>query len=170
MDSLINCRSMMEMRRKTLLLFFLLLASIMVNLHAQSLQLAFPFSDNAVIQRDQVVKVWGKSVPNSFLRLNLSDFLFDCIADIAGDWFVEIPPSSEGGPYSLSVDDGFEKKIINDLYFGHVWLCSGQSNMAWTLSNCVVVITVNEIAGANFEWIRILNVPYSTHSLPTYDL
>jgi sialate O-acetylesterase len=37
-----------------------------------------------------------------------------------------------GGPYTLKVT-GSNKIIIKDVLVGDVWLCTGQSNMEWTV-------------------------------------
>lgn len=38
-----------------------------------------------------------------------------------------------GGPYALTARQGLENVTLRDVYFGDVWLCSGQSNMAMTV-------------------------------------
>lgn len=45
---------------------------------------------------------------------------------------------SPGGPYHIEVEQNIKGKManatLNDVYFGDVWLCSGQSNMEMTVS------------------------------------
>lgn len=40
----------------------------------------------------------------------------------------------QGGPYTLTAGQGSENATLRDIYFGDVWLCSGQSNMVMTVS------------------------------------
>ena len=53
-----------------------------------------------------------------------------------------------GGPYSLSalsiVNSTKVSKIIQDVYFGDVWVCSGQSNMQFTVAQvCEIFLSFN---------------------------
>lgn len=45
-----------------------------------------------------------------------------------------MPPTAAGGPHRLSVMSGNESILLQDIYFGDVYLLSGQSNMEWRLS------------------------------------
>ncbi len=51
-------------------------------------------------------------------------------------WAVFLEPIEAGGPYTISVtsDVGCEAEL-EDVLFGDVWLCSGQSNMQHILAN-----------------------------------
>lgn len=44
-----------------------------------------------------------------------------------------LDPMDQGGPYTLTAKQGLENVTLRDIYFGDVWLCSGQSNMAMTV-------------------------------------
>jgi sialate O-acetylesterase len=45
-----------------------------------------------------------------------------------------LPAQGAGGPFVLSVK-GKNTLTVKDVYFGEVWVCSGQSNMEWSLKN-----------------------------------
>lgn len=136
-------------------------------LFSQSLCLAFPFADHAVLQRGKPIPIWGKALPGSQVVLTLGDCEIRGHADAQGRWLAYFPSFVAGGPYSLSVTSGDEQLERKDMYVGDVWLASGQSNMAWMLKNGVGANTEKEIAGADFPLIRFLNVPHETHSTPT---
>ena len=51
-----------------------------------------------------------------------------------GRWSLQIAPPSDVGPHVLQIGDGQTSLTINDVLVGEVWLCSGQSNMAMTVS------------------------------------
>jgi len=54
---------------------------------------------------------------------------------------------------------------------GEVWICSGQSNMEWTLNNTGDPNTIKEtIAAANYPLIRQFKVPHVTNPKPQKDL
>lgn len=45
-----------------------------------------------------------------------------------------LDPVQAGGPYNLTAVQKGSKLVLTDVLFGDVWLCGGQSNMAFTLS------------------------------------
>uniref|UniRef100_V9KMK3 Sialate O-acetylesterase-like protein n=1 Tax=Callorhinchus milii TaxID=7868 RepID=V9KMK3_CALMI len=55
-----------------------------------------------------------------------------------GTWKVWLDPVSHGGPFMVlaqqSIAGLVESIGINDVYFGDIWLCGGQSNMQFTVS------------------------------------
>ena len=57
--------------------------------------------------------------------------------------------------------------IFEDVLVGEVWLCSGQSNMEWSVG--ASVNPQQEIAAANFPQIRHIKVPKLTASVPSRD-
>ena len=48
-------------------------------------------------------------------------------------WTVKLQPMPPGGPYVVRATVGREAIQINDVMFGDVWLCGGQSNMKYPL-------------------------------------
>lgn len=55
------------------------------------------------------------------------------VASPLGQWEVELQPLDAGGPYILEFTDGVKRITLDDVLAGEVWLCSGQSNMAFML-------------------------------------
>ena len=55
-------------------------------------------------------------------------------ADRNGHWAVEFPPLEVGKTYVLTVRAGQQRQQFREIVAGEVWLCSGQSNMAFPLS------------------------------------
>ena len=47
-------------------------------------------------------------------------------ADARGKWLVKIGPYKAGGPYTLTVN-GPQTVTLQNVLFGDVWICSGQS-------------------------------------------
>ena len=48
-------------------------------------------------------------------------------------WMVLLDASTHKGPYTITASLAAERASINDVLFGDVWLCSGQSNMEFTV-------------------------------------
>lgn len=55
-----------------------------------------------------------------------------------GIWKVILDPVQAGGPYNLTRVQKGSKIVLTDVLFGDVWLCGGQSNMAFTLGQVTV--------------------------------
>jgi sialate O-acetylesterase len=69
-------------------------------------------------------------------------------------WSVILDPISEGQICEIRVtQEGQPDLIIEDVLFGDIWVCSGQSNMEWPMSK--IFNSEEEIAAmASFDKIR----------------
>jgi sialate O-acetylesterase len=162
-----------------LLLFFVSLsASFTVN--AQSLALDDVFGDHMVLQRNYSVPISGTGTPNTTVNLrfvsNNSNHNYETKIDNNGHWRINIEPQKAGGPFDLYVEQTHKSSTenhpnikINDVYFGDVWLASGQSNMEWKLK-WQVNNWEAEVADSNFPLIRFFDVPNVYKSEPQDDL
>lgn len=97
------------------------------------MQLASLFQDHAVLQRHMPIPVWGKGTPGERVTVRLAEMEEAAVVDASGNWMLRLPSMKEGGPYTLTVRTAAETVEVNDLLVGEVWICSGQSNMEWTL-------------------------------------
>lgn len=91
------------------------------------------FSDNAVLQRDGKVPVWGTADEGEKVTVEFAGQKLETVAK-DGKWKVELPPmpaSSE--PRTLTVSGASNTVTATNILVGEVWLCSGQSNMEWRL-------------------------------------
>ena len=83
-----------------------------------------------ILQRDKEISVWGESdlpVCVSIDGITVSADACD------GKFLVKLPAHKAGGPYTLVIENANDSIAINDVYFGEVFLASGQSNMYMTL-------------------------------------
>ncbi len=115
------------------------------------------FSDGAVIQRDKPVPVWGWSRPGSKIKIDFNGKAYSGLTDKDSLWKIILPAQKTGGPHVFRVSSGKESIEIKDLYFGEVWIASGQSNMEWRLSQPINNGPA-EIAKANFPQIRFCDI------------
>lgn len=90
------------------------------------------FADHAVLQRDRPLPVWGWDAPGTKLMVTLGKVQAEAVAGADGRWQVTLPAQPAGGPVELTVA-GTRTEKRSDILLGEVWLCSGQSNMGWTL-------------------------------------
>lgn len=123
-------------------LLIVLLVIFPASCHAQqeskpkTLTLAAPIADHMVFQHGSPTNVWGTAQPESSVTVSFAGQDVQTSADANGAWSATLKPLSiSAEPGSLTVSDSNGNKIsVEDILVGEVWMCSGQSNMAWTLS------------------------------------
>ncbi|SNR58970.1 sialate O-acetylesterase [Lutibacter flavus] len=126
-------------------------------------------SDGMVLQRDQEIKVWGWASPEESIILNFKSKKFKTKASKNGNWSIILPAQKAGGPHKMTFK-GKNKIVVNDVLFGDVWLCSGQSNMTVKMER-VKEKYPNEIANANYPNIHYYYVSTITNlKTPQSDL
>jgi len=113
------------------------------------------FGDHMVIQRDKPNRIWGWTKPGAQVKVSMGQRTATTTADKDGKWIAEFQPPKTGGPYEIKVV-GLETKVLQDVLVGDVWICSGQSNMEFGLSNCSDA--ENEVRNANHPLIRLYTV------------
>jgi sialate O-acetylesterase len=148
----------------------LILATAMgLSTQALAAPLASVFSDHAVLQRDQPIRVWGKAAPNAAVSIDLSGTAASATADTQGRWSAALPARpAGGGALTLTVQAGAERQTVSDLVMGDVWLCSGQSNMEYPLRRALA--GDGEVASAGDPDIRLLQTGKISKPAPQDDL
>ncbi len=117
--------------------------------------------DSMILQRDTKVNIWGWASANEKITVKFNSKSFKTKADNAGNWKVQLPSTKAGGPYSIAIA-GKNKIVLNNILFGDVWFCSGQSNMVHQM-NIHDVTYAKEIAAANNPQIRQFLIPTLTN-------
>jgi sialate O-acetylesterase len=121
------------MRSKILGLLAATALTTMAGAAAAAPLLAPVFTDHAVLQRGQPIRVWGAAKAGEAVELTLGEAQASATADAQGRWSATLPAREPGEPLTLTVQAGGERQTISDLLVGDVWLCSGQSNMEYPL-------------------------------------
>ena len=98
------------------------------------LQMSAMYSDNMVLQHGRPLTIQGKADAGEKVTVAIAGQKKKTITASNGKWQVELEPLKAGGPYTLTVSAGKQKFIYNKVLAGEVWLCSGQSNMEFTLN------------------------------------
>ena len=114
------------------------------------------FSDHMVLQQGQENKIWGTATAGEKVTISIADKSLETKADDKGMWSAKLPSMPVGGPHKLRVA-GSSVVEISDILVGEVWICSGQSNMQWTVS--ASNNSDLEKLAANFPNIRMINFP-----------
>ena len=95
------------------------------------LTVASPFTDNAILQREQVLPVWGTSDAGSKVTVTFSDQSKSVTSNADGKWMIKLDAlKASHDPKSLTIrHDQNESLKLKNILVGEVWICSGQSNM-----------------------------------------
>lgn len=144
----------------------ILLFSLCFNLSAQ-VKLPALIRDSMILQRDTKVNIWGWASPKENIKVKLNKKTYKTVAGNNGKWIVLIDPVKAGGPYAMSIE-GKNKITLNNILFGDVWLCSGQSNMVHQLS-LHSERYADEITKAKYPEIRHFWIPTITDLLQPKD-
>ncbi|MCB0518787.1 MAG: beta galactosidase jelly roll domain-containing protein [Lewinellaceae bacterium] len=123
-----------------------------------SLQLHSLFNDNAVLQRNVPIPVYGTAQPAATVTVALNGQSKNGKADSSGRWMIKLDPEQAGGPYDLEVRSGKEKRVVHNILVGEVWLCSGQSNMDMKLQGTDRAELV--IHEADHPLLRYFKIPW----------
>ncbi|MET1057821.1 MAG: sialate O-acetylesterase [Pedobacter sp.] len=114
------------------------------------------FSSHGVLQRNQVLPVWGTARDGEKVSVDFAGQRAETIAK-GGKWMVKIKPLKAGGPFNMVIK-GDNTVTLTDILIGEVWVCGGQSNMAYRLSPAIYN-GAEEIKNANYPQIRLYYVP-----------
>lgn len=143
---------------KKLFLSFLILFVFTTNMFGKII-LPSVFADNMVLQQNSDVAIWGWSDPGETVKIVTSWNSKDTVkvkANNSSKWETTIKTIAAGGPYSIQIL-GNGKVELKNVMLGEVWICSGQSNMEWSV-NAKIINGEEEAAKANHPDIRIFHV------------
>src|ERR1051326_9590040 len=101
-------------------------------LHA-GLKLPAIISDHMVLQRNLSNPIWGWDTPGTQVTVTFAGRQKTAQAGKDGKWVVKLDPVPANDQPQVLTISGTEKKEIQDVLVGEVWMCSGQSNMGFTL-------------------------------------
>jgi len=113
-----------------------------------AIQLPPFFGDGMVLQRDSAAPIWGAASPGESIKAELNGQTISATADNKGNWSAAFKGLTAGGPYTLTIRGNSDKVTLSNVLVGDVWLCSGQSNMVYTLGD-MGALAKNNIAIAN---------------------
>lgn len=136
----------------------------------ESLVLAPPFTDHAVLQRDVPVPVWGEARPGAQVTVRFDRFENTVVCGEDGKWMVWLPTQTAGfEPRELSVSSDGEEIRCQNILVGEVWFASGQSNMDFRVRANVNNME-QEIATADWPAIRFFKSPQTSCFAPMDDV
>lgn len=144
----------------------LILALISLNSVMAEVKLPNLISDGMVLQRDRPIKIWGWASPDESIVVVFNQKTFEVKTSHTNKWEIVLPAMPAGGPYIMSIH-GSNIITIKDILIGDVWLCSGQSNMEYTMNRSKEMYK-QEIANSENPKIRQFlvrnTIDFNTHN------
>ena len=144
----------------------LLSASALPSAHAD-VRLPKILSDHMVLQAGKPSTFWGWADSGEKVTVAINGKSASTTADAAGKWSVSLNIPASKTPLEMTVS-GKNSVKISDILIGEVWICSGQSNMEWTVKQSDKA--AEEAAAANYPLIRHFKVTKTPASTPQEDL
>lgn len=114
------------------------------------------FTDHMVLQREIETPVWGWAEAGQKVVVSVAGKSATATAGNDGRWMAKLGPMDAGGPHELKVV-GSKTVTVRDVLIGDVWICSGQSNMEWSVA--ASNNPQQEIASASHPKLRLFTVP-----------
>lgn len=112
------------------------------------------FADHMVLQQQSDAPIWGWAGPGSEVIIAPSwpgDEVKVKVSNM-GFWKSSIKTPTAGGPYTIKIT-GTGELTLSDVMIGEVWICSGQSNMEWSMN--ASIDGKAEVPNANNANIRL---------------
>jgi len=138
--------------------------------------------DHMVLQRaPERAVVWGFGDPRilTFLTINNKTYTTVSGIDQANEqnesiWSVTLDPVSDEGPYDIQVSQPLPNGTLvtitlHDVLFGDVWICSGQSNMQFTV-NMIFNASVEIANAGKYPKIRTFTAALKSSGVPVEEL
>ena len=115
------------------------------------------FGSRMVLQRGQANPVWGWAAPGEKISVTFAGQKHTATAGKDGAWRVKLQPLKANAKGQTLTIQGSNKLELIDVLVGEVWVCSGQSNMAWSVDRSYDPDL--ESLTAKFPNIRLISVP-----------
>ncbi len=92
-------------------------------------------SSNMVLQRNTSVKIWGWATPGEKITVRTSWFLetLKVTTSENGRWEITLLTTLSKDPQTIQLKSNESNINLENIVFGEVWICSGQSNMRMPL-------------------------------------
>jgi sialate O-acetylesterase len=141
---------------KKFVLLLVLGLALLPGLRAE-IKLPAIIGDHMVLQQKQANPIWGWDTPGTKVTVKFAGQTHTATAGADGKWTVKLGPvGANATPQTLTIA-GTSTRVLQDVLVGEVWMCSGQSNMQWSLSQ-----SYNgdlEALASNLPQIRLISVP-----------
>jgi sialate O-acetylesterase len=121
---------------------------------------------NMVLQAGMPAPIYGWADAGEKVTVKFRDQELTATTGADGKWSVKLAALTAGGPDEMSIA-GNNTLTLTNVLVGEVWVCSGQSNMGFTVQGANNA--PEEIAAANYPQIRLFTVARRPSDKPEAD-
>lgn len=114
------------------------------------------YTDYMVLQRDVPLDIHGTANTGEKITVEIGGQKAEAVADNQGKWSIVLSPMQAAEDLTLTITAGKQRKVFSHVAVGEVWLCSGQSNMAFML--CQAESGKQDIAAADDPQLRLFDM------------
>ncbi len=145
------------------------------NVSIAKIRLPAILASNMVLQRNTTITLWGWADAGEKITIRTS-WLKDPINSIAestGSWSIKIQTTNDRKPQTIRINSKDSNLWLDNILFGEVWLCSGQSNMTMPVKGYLgqpVYGSQNIILEAENENLRLFTVGLQASKEPRMEL
>lgn len=106
---------------------------------------------NMVLQQGRAVAIWGYGAAGEPVVVSFHGQAKKTTADVSGSWKIQLDPMPASSmPASMTIA-GSNTITLENILVGEVWLCSGQSNMEYTMRKNSKVVKTEAMKGAPID-------------------
>ena len=113
------------------------------------------------------VSIWGFGNAGEKVVISFKEKAYTSATGKDGRWIIQLPAQTAGGPYDISIKGKDNSLELKNILFGDVWLCGGQSNMQFSVSQMGKISESNDTKNTN---IRLFTASIDMDYVPKNDL
>ncbi|MEO6818498.1 MAG: sialate O-acetylesterase [Ginsengibacter sp.] len=155
----------MKIKSKIGTLIFIFSLTLSAN---ATIKLPVIFQSNMVLQRDKDVNIWGFGTPGEEVDITFKGKNCQSITSQDGKWIIKLSSEKAGGPYNILIKGSDNSVELNNVLFGDVWICGGQSNMQFKVYE--TGISLKDSGAFSNKNIRIFTATIGMDYVPANDL
>jgi sialate O-acetylesterase len=152
----------------TMKLFTLSICLILSQSIFAQLRLPSFISSDMVLQQQKVNRIWGWADARQLVTVQFKGKKYNTFADQNKAWQVFIEPCNAGNGGDMVITAGKDTQELKNILIGEVWVCSGQSNMEWTMGMLHDTYK-DELMTAHNDQIRFVTVRKTLSNHPKQD-
>ncbi len=104
--------------------------------HKLQAQITLPkiIGNNMVLQRNKPVAIWGTAAAGENITVSFGKQVKKTVTDASGKWMIMLDAMTASDKPATMTISGSSIITLKNILVGEVWLCSGQSNMEFTMA------------------------------------
>jgi sialate O-acetylesterase len=136
----------------------LLAACLFFKLATADIYLPSIIGSHMVLQQHSDITLWGWCDPQEPIEIKTSwdTVTYKTMGNNYASWKINIRTPDAGGPYTVELT-GYNNILLEDVMLGEIWLCGGQSNMAFSANNGITQ-ALDEAPNASNQKMRFFFV------------